>query len=122
MASTKGVLQAIIKANLQKSQLRQSIVIKASQPASINVSPKSQAAKIKPQNKITVQKINGSEKRKIIIPSNFATEPSLDDLAINVPKLVKVEKAEKREELKTEMQDLTQIALSNRERRLPSRK
>jgi hypothetical protein len=39
-----------------------------------------------------------------------------------VPKLVKVEKAEKREELKTEMQDLTQIALSNRERRLPSRK
>ncbi len=122
MASTKGVLQAIIKANLQKSQLRQSIVIKASQPASINVSPKSQAAKIKPQNKITVQQINGSEKRKIIIPSNFATEPSLDDLAINVPKLVKVEKAEKIEELKTEMQDLTQIALSNRERRLPSRK
>ena len=122
MASTKGVLQAIIKANLQKSQLRQSIIIKASQPASVNVSPKSQAAKIKPQNKITVQQINGSEKRKIIIPSNFATEPSLDDLDINVPKLAKVDKAEKREEPKTEMQDLTQIALSNRERRLPSRK
>jgi hypothetical protein len=74
-------------------------------------------------NKITVQQINGSEKRKIIIPSNFATEPSIDDLAINVPKLAKVDKkADKKEEIKPEMQDLTQIALSNRERRLPSRK
>jgi len=54
-----------------------------------------------------VQQIGGSEKRKIIIPSNFATEPSLEDLVINVPKLAKVEKAEKREDNQTEMQDLT---------------
>jgi hypothetical protein len=40
-----------------------------------------------------------------------------------VPKLAKVDKkADKKEEMKPEMQDLTQIALSNRERRLPSRK